>query len=677
MPGKRSIATGKTSPAVRWRALLDFGNASLGLLNEQGELLYASAPLARLCGRPVRTGHRAAASGFIHAEDRRNTEAALHRCLDTRAATSFTARLESGPGEYRWIEASLTNRLADRALHAVIVHLRDLTLEREREERYAAIFSVAPIGIAQLGMDRRIQFVNDRLCAILDYAREELIGKRLKDFSHPEDNDMTEAAVVGLIGGRSSSSELEKRFVRGDGGVVWARLTMANPHDPRFLVHRVVVIEDISARKDAEARLEQLSQLHVAASEINEAILRTRQPRELFHDACDILVKHCHFEIAAIRMMKDGILDLEGHAGPLVDELCARTQGLPVTRPDGPGLGPEAFRSGRPCVTNDYTYDARFFGRDTPEQRAGLRSAAAFPLKRSGSSIGLLMVASRQKDVFDDALTGLIEHVAENVSFALEKFEQQAEHERSEAALHESEARFRGLVELSSDMYWEQDEECRFTRIAESNVATQLSREGLLGRRRWELPGAATLNGAWEDHLATLRARLPFRSFEYRHRKPSDGSMSYISATGEPIYDGEGRFVGYRGTARDVTAAKRDEWELRRFRTALDQSSELICLTDAATGRILDFNDAVCHTLGYRREELIGRSLDFFVLGRTPEESRLRNQALLEEPERRDQTGAATGARTARRSKWRWCARVSHSRRGDRGVDRARPHRTA
>src|SRR5262249_45887170 len=111
----------------------------------------------------------------------------------------------------------------------------------------------------------------------------------------------------------------------------------------------------------------------------------------------------------------------------------------------------------------------------------------------------------------------------------------------------------------------------------------------------------------------------------------------YISANGEPMFDAEGRFIGYRGTARDVSATKRDEWALRRFRTALDQSSELVLLIEGGTGRILDFNDSVCLALGWSREELTGKPLNTVVVGRSEDEIRSRNQALLEVPDRRDQ----------------------------------------
>ena len=107
MPVKRSsrslsaAATKDSRQEVRWQALLDLGSASLGLLNDKGELVYASAPLARLCGRSARQVTGRALSGFIHAEDRGNSDAAFQRCLESADAITFTARLESASGEYR------------------------------------------------------------------------------------------------------------------------------------------------------------------------------------------------------------------------------------------------------------------------------------------------------------------------------------------------------------------------------------------------------------------------------------------------------------------------------------------------------------------------------------------------------------------------------------------------
>jgi PAS domain S-box-containing protein len=137
------------------------------------------------------------------------------------------------------------------------------------------------------------------------------------------------------------------------------------------------------------------------------------------------------------------------------------------------------------------------------------------------------------------------------------------ERKAAEQALTDSEARFRSLTALSSDWYWEQDAELRFRSVSEVFFdRSRMSRKEVLGNRRWELPGASPLSTTWDAHRALLEARLPFRDFEYV-RVADDGSRQFVSLSGEPVFDDEGRFTGYRGTARDTTESRRAEQELR------------------------------------------------------------------------------------------------------------------
>jgi PAS domain S-box-containing protein len=128
------------------------------------------------------------------------------------------------------------------------------------------------------------------------------------------------------------------------------------------------------------------------------------------------------------------------------------------------------------------------------------------------------------------------------------------------AELRASEARFRRLTELSSDWYWEQDENGNFTRIFGPVLE-------MLGLRLDEALGHARDNqgGSWneaereilEDNLANKR---PFLDFVYSRTSP-DGSRQYLMVSGEPMYDSSGRFVGYRGIGKDVTETMRPGYE--------------------------------------------------------------------------------------------------------------------
>jgi PAS domain S-box-containing protein len=145
---------------------------------------------------------------------------------------------------------------------------------------------------------------------------------------------------------------------------------------------------------------------------------------------------------------------------------------------------------------------------------------------------------------------------------------------RAEEALRKSEARFRSLTELSSDWYWEQDENMRFTYLSSGAKALAGPRAEytigpIIGKSRWEIPDVTPLSCSWAEHQAVLAARQPFRDFEYRRLYP-DGLTRYVSVSGEPLFDAQGCFKGYQGVARNITDRRRIEEELRARQDMLD-----------------------------------------------------------------------------------------------------------
>jgi PAS domain S-box-containing protein len=131
---------------------------------------------------------------------------------------------------------------------------------------------------------------------------------------------------------------------------------------------------------------------------------------------------------------------------------------------------------------------------------------------------------------------------------------------RAEDALRESEQRFRDFTESASDWYWETGPDHRFVThlVSEQQLnaigAVSTSR---IGTVRWDF--ARDLEEEpekWRLHIADLDGHRPFRDFRYRAAS-RDGSEIYVAASGKPLFDSEGRFLGYRGVGRHITAAVR------------------------------------------------------------------------------------------------------------------------
>jgi PAS domain S-box-containing protein len=125
---------------------------------------------------------------------------------------------------------------------------------------------------------------------------------------------------------------------------------------------------------------------------------------------------------------------------------------------------------------------------------------------------------------------------------------------RAEDALRESEQRFRDFTESASDWYWETGPDHRFITETEQFGTIPTRRIGTLAwdyaRDMEEEPEK------WRLHLANLDAHKPFRDFRYRIAG-GDGSEVYLAASGKPLFDPQGRFLGYRGVSRHITAAVR------------------------------------------------------------------------------------------------------------------------
>ena len=132
-------------------------------------------------------------------------------------------------------------------------------------------------------------------------------------------------------------------------------------------------------------------------------------------------------------------------------------------------------------------------------------------------------------------------------------------------ALRLSEARWRSLTQLSSDWYWEQDALLRFVRIDGKYFQhVGLSRDKLYGLTRWEVPGVVMGEDQWRAHRAQLTAHEVFHDFEMQ-RLTETGASVWESISGEPIFDADGVFAGYRGVARDITERKLAEAQIQRL----------------------------------------------------------------------------------------------------------------
>ncbi|MEO6753083.1 MAG: PAS domain S-box protein, partial [Chthoniobacteraceae bacterium] len=97
----------------------------------------------------------------------------------------------------------------------------------ESEARFRAIFELAAVGVALVSKDGAWLDVNQRLCDIVGYTREELLGLTFQDITHPDDLDADLGHVRQMLAGHIRTYAMEKRYIRRGGGIVWIALTVS------------------------------------------------------------------------------------------------------------------------------------------------------------------------------------------------------------------------------------------------------------------------------------------------------------------------------------------------------------------------------------------------------------------------------------------------------------------
>ncbi len=161
--------------------------------------------------------------------------------------------------------------------------------------------------------------------------------------------------------------------------------------------------------------------------------------------------------------------------------------------------------------------------------------------------------------------------------------EEVEERKRVETALRENEMRFMDFAAAAADRFWETDENHRYIYMSPPPDHHFLDEEKLIGRTRWEIEGMEVDEVTWAEHRADLEARRPFRGFRFAQFR-ADGGKRHLRLNGKPVFDEEGHFKGYRGTAVDETAEveARDKEQViwTRFIDAMEKMSEGVLLWD-------------------------------------------------------------------------------------------------
>lgn len=244
---------------------------------------------------------------------------------------------------------------------------------------------------------------------------------------------------------------------------------------------------------------------------------------------------------------------------PVVAQIMERAGDVFFER--GSGLPGWVWETGESLWIPDIMNDSRVWTKEVTEL-TGWNAAFLFPVTLEGKFLGVL-------DFYAPEIlkpSGRLLQIIRMLGIEIGHYYQRALIMEQQRA---SEARFRSLTELPSDWYWEQDIEFRFTLFEgrDKSMIDYMRRE-YIGKRSWDIDveNANVENTARNTLKVYMENHESFRDV-ILYRRISEGDERYVSVSGEPLYDYNGNFTGYRGITRDVTETKHAEEKIQYLAT--------------------------------------------------------------------------------------------------------------
>jgi two-component system cell cycle sensor histidine kinase/response regulator CckA len=324
---QRAVEAALRETGELFRAAFEDVEAGMMLVAPDGRIVHGNASVCELLGYTPEELRELDVVALSHPDDHHQTREALAGLASGELnSQTVEKRYLRKSGEAVWARRSIsTVRDANGDLTCTVAQINDVSARRQSEERFRRLFESSPQGMAVVDESGSLLQANTALGEILGCDSRELVGRTFTEFTHPDDCGADLELYTELMEGRRTHYELEKRYLRPDGALVWGHLTafaLPNPGGgPRLAIG---ILGDITERRALEEQLRQSQRMEAVgqlaggvAHDFNNLLTAVTSYCDLASDALE------DGGNPALRTSVDGIRSAANRAADVTRQLLA------------------------------------------------------------------------------------------------------------------------------------------------------------------------------------------------------------------------------------------------------------------------------------------------------------------------------------------------------------------
>ena len=486
-----------------------------------------------------------------------------------------------------WIFLFLVILLLWRYLRITMINSQIVEMSlRESEARFRSTFNQAAVGMAHVSKEGNWLYVNQKLCDIVGYTKEELLTMTFQDITYPDDLDIDLGYVQKILAQEIETYSMEKRYIRKDGSLVWINLTgslvRSLTGEPDYFI---AVVEDISQRKQAELELSNRAKQQAAIAHLGQKALSGIKLSNLMDETVTLIT-----EILGVEYCK--ILELfPNEQALLLRSGVGWKPGIVGNAKVGTQLNSQAgysLFSRQPIIVTDLTSETRF-NRSALLDEHNVISGISVIIAGQNQPWGVLGAHSTQQRIFTEDDIHFFQAAANILAEAIARYQLLEKEQIARSAAEKNEQYYRLLTETIPQIVW------------------TTNPDGLtdyFNNRWYEYTGLTveeSLGWAWQSaihpedrefcHLLWLLAVETGNTYEIEYRiRAKDGTYRWYLGRGLPLCNKDGQTVRWFGTCTEIEDQKRAQSErtelLKREQSAKNLVQRLQAVTDVVLNHL-------------------------------------------------------------------------------------------